>query len=73
MFDIVNGRETRAAVLLAGFAPELSGSGSAHNDIRRFAFFYGKPVQTIPAARRDCKNGLSVKNANALQRHHEIP
>jgi hypothetical protein len=23
MFDIVNGRETRAAVLLAGFAPDL--------------------------------------------------
>ena len=24
MFDIVNGRETRAAVLLAGFAPDLN-------------------------------------------------
>jgi hypothetical protein len=28
MFDIVNGRETRAAVLLAGFAPDQGPSGS---------------------------------------------
>ena len=44
MFDIVSGRETRAAVLLAGFAPDF-GQEAAHRH-RRFAFIYGKPVYT---------------------------
>jgi hypothetical protein len=47
MFDIVNGRETRAAVLLAASPDRLRPVLSAQTT-RRFAFFYGKPVLCIP-------------------------
>jgi hypothetical protein len=72
MFDIVSGRETRAAVLLAGFSSGF-GRVETHNDIDGLRFS-GKPVLRLPGVSRGFGERASRQmNANALQRHHEIP